>query len=186
MPAAKCASALTRCSIASLLNSSELSAASLCARRPPVLPVSFFACGPVAQPDNTATRRTSATAHLWLFEFIAEPGPQKRSPAGAGLTRIHCYHCFVVRATYCCQVRFLWRCSRSFLRRLCLLIFAFRRFFNEPIIIFCFRLVLRWRIRMAQANGSASAFVTLRDDSMPVKKGSARLRGDEKLRPASA
>jgi hypothetical protein len=37
-------------------------------------------------------------------------------------------------ADYFCQVRFLWRCARSFLRRLCLLIFAFRRFFNEPII----------------------------------------------------
>ena len=34
---------------------------------------------------------------------------------------------------YFCQVRFLWRCARSFLRRLCLFIFAFRRFFNEPI-----------------------------------------------------
>jgi hypothetical protein len=36
-------------------------------------------------------------------------------------------------------VRFLWRCKRSFLRRLCLLILAFRRFFNEPIImrLFC-------------------------------------------------
>jgi hypothetical protein len=30
-------------------------------------------------------------------------------------------------------VRFLWRCARSFLRRLCLLILAFRRFFSEPI-----------------------------------------------------
>jgi hypothetical protein len=29
---------------------------------------------------------------------------------------------------------------------------------------------------MAQANGSASAFATLRDDSRPVKKGSARAR----------
>jgi hypothetical protein len=27
----------------------------------------------------------------------------------------------------------LWRCARSFLRRLCLLIFDFRRFFSEPI-----------------------------------------------------
>src|SRR5882724_2552004 len=134
MPAAKCASASTRCSIASLLNSSEPSAASLCARRPPDLPASFSARGPVAQPDNTAARRTSATAHFWVFKFIGEPGPQKRSPAGAGLTRIHCYHCLVMRATYCCQVRFLWRCKRSFLRRLCLLILAFRRFFNEPII----------------------------------------------------
>ncbi len=35
---------------------------------------------------------------------------------------------------YFCQVRFLWRCARSFLRRLCLLIFAFLRFFNEPIM----------------------------------------------------
>src|SRR5258705_12549244 len=34
---------------------------------------------------------------------------------------------------YFCQVRFLWRLARSFLRRLCLLIFAFRRFFNEPM-----------------------------------------------------
>jgi hypothetical protein len=36
-------------------------------------------------------------------------------------------------ADYFCQVRFLWRFKRSFLRRLCLLIFALRRFFNEPI-----------------------------------------------------
>jgi hypothetical protein len=36
-------------------------------------------------------------------------------------------------AGYCCQVRFLWRCRRSFLRRLCLLIFALRRFLIEPI-----------------------------------------------------
>ena len=41
---------------------------------------------------------------------------------------------------YFCQVRFLWRCARNFLRRLCLLIFAFRRFFNEPIILFLFLL----------------------------------------------
>ena len=34
---------------------------------------------------------------------------------------------------YFCQVRFLWRLARSFLRRLCLLIFALRRFFSEPI-----------------------------------------------------
>lgn len=34
---------------------------------------------------------------------------------------------------YFCQVRFLWRFARNCLRRLCLLIFAFRRFFNEPI-----------------------------------------------------
>src|SRR5262245_51322684 len=34
---------------------------------------------------------------------------------------------------YFCQVRFLWRWARSFLRRLCLLIFALRRFFSEPI-----------------------------------------------------
>src|SRR6059036_3584792 len=134
MPAAKCASALTRCSTASLLNSSERSAASLCLGCPPDLAVSFSGRGPVAQPDNTATRRSSATAHGGAFRFIADPAPQKRSPAGAGLTRIHCYHCSVARATYCCQVRFLWRCSRSFLRRLCLLILAFRRFFSEPII----------------------------------------------------
>jgi hypothetical protein len=38
---------------------------------------------------------------------------------------------------YFCQVRFLWRCKRSFFRRLCLLIFAFRRFFNEPIAVYC-------------------------------------------------
>jgi len=38
---------------------------------------------------------------------------------------------------YFCQVRFLWRFARSFLRRLCLLIFALRRFFNEPINNIC-------------------------------------------------
>ncbi len=37
---------------------------------------------------------------------------------------------------YFCQVRFLWRLARNFLRRLCLLIFAFRRFFSEPILLF--------------------------------------------------
>ena len=37
---------------------------------------------------------------------------------------------------YFCQVRFLWRFNRSFLRRLCLLIFALRRFLSEPIIKF--------------------------------------------------
>jgi hypothetical protein len=36
---------------------------------------------------------------------------------------------------YACQVRFLWRFKRSFLRRLCLLIFAFRRFLIDPIIL---------------------------------------------------
>ena len=35
---------------------------------------------------------------------------------------------------YFCQVRFLWRLARSFLRRLCLLILLFRRFFNDPIL----------------------------------------------------
>jgi hypothetical protein len=44
---------------------------------------------------------------------------------------------------YFCQVRFLWRFARSFLRRLCLLIFALRRFFNEPIIyLFLFVLTI--------------------------------------------
>jgi len=43
---------------------------------------------------------------------------------------------------YFCQVRFLWRLARSFLRRLCLLIFAFRRFFNEPINSFYCSMVL--------------------------------------------
>jgi hypothetical protein len=38
-----------------------------------------------------------------------------------------------VVSDYFCQVRFLWRWARNFLRRLCLLIFALRRFFNEPI-----------------------------------------------------
>ena len=37
------------------------------------------------------------------------------------------------QADYCCQVRFFWRFKRSFLRRLCLLIFALRRFLIEPI-----------------------------------------------------
>lgn len=38
-------------------------------------------------------------------------------------------------AGYFCQVRFLWRFARSCLRRLCLLIFALRRFFREPIML---------------------------------------------------
>jgi hypothetical protein len=37
------------------------------------------------------------------------------------------------KQNYFCQVRFLWRFRRSFLRRLCLLIFALRRFLSEPI-----------------------------------------------------
>ena len=37
---------------------------------------------------------------------------------------------------YFCQVRFLCRLARSCLRRLCLLILLFRRFFNEPILVF--------------------------------------------------
>jgi hypothetical protein len=37
---------------------------------------------------------------------------------------------------YFCQVRFLWRFKRSFLRRLCLLILALRRFLIEPINYF--------------------------------------------------
>jgi hypothetical protein len=36
---------------------------------------------------------------------------------------------------YFCQVRFLWRLARSFLRRLCLFILLLRRFFNDPIIM---------------------------------------------------
>ncbi len=36
---------------------------------------------------------------------------------------------------YFCQVRFLWRLARIFLRRLCLLIFDLRRFFSEPIFV---------------------------------------------------
>jgi len=39
-----------------------------------------------------------------------------------------------VLGPYFCQVRFLWRWARSFLRRLCLLILAFRRFLSDPII----------------------------------------------------
>lgn len=39
-----------------------------------------------------------------------------------------------VAGYYFCQVRFLWRLARSCLRRLCLLIFALRRFFSEPIL----------------------------------------------------
>lgn len=38
-------------------------------------------------------------------------------------------------AGYFCQVRFLWRLARSFFRRLCLLIFDLRRFFNDPITV---------------------------------------------------
>lgn len=37
---------------------------------------------------------------------------------------------------YFCQVRFLWRLERSFLRRLCLLIFDLRRFLSDPIFRF--------------------------------------------------
>src|SRR5256885_2852902 len=37
-------------------------------------------------------------------------------------------------SNYFCQVRFLWRLARSCLRRLCLLILLFRRFFSEPIV----------------------------------------------------
>jgi hypothetical protein len=43
------------------------------------------------------------------------------------------------RGAYFCHVRFLCRCWRSFLRRLCLLIFALRRFFSEPIGFFSAR-----------------------------------------------
>ena len=38
-------------------------------------------------------------------------------------------------AGYFCQVRFLWRLARDFFLRLCLLIFAFRRFFSEPMYV---------------------------------------------------
>src|SRR6266568_2602248 len=79
MPAAKCASALTRCSIASLLNSSERSAASLCPGRPSDLAVAFSARGPVAQPDKTATRKTSAAAHPWAFRFMANQAQKAQS-----------------------------------------------------------------------------------------------------------
>jgi hypothetical protein len=44
---------------------------------------------------------------------------------------------------YFCQVRFLWRLARNCLRRLCLLIFAFRRFFSEPIFLVSIQLCLR-------------------------------------------
>ena len=37
---------------------------------------------------------------------------------------------------YFCQVRFLCRLARNCFRRLCLLIFALRRFFSEPIRFF--------------------------------------------------
>ena len=43
-------------------------------------------------------------------------------------------NCRANRAGYFCQVRFLWRFARSCLRRLCLLIFALRRFLIEPIV----------------------------------------------------
>ena len=36
------------------------------------------------------------------------------------------------------HLRFLWRLAREALRRLCLLIFVLRRFFNDPIgFVFC-------------------------------------------------
>jgi hypothetical protein len=40
------------------------------------------------------------------------------------------------RAGYFCQVRFLWRLARNCFLRLCLLIFALRRFFSDPIVVF--------------------------------------------------
>jgi len=40
---------------------------------------------------------------------------------------------FVRGKNYFCQVRFLCRFKRNFLRRLCLLILALRRFLSEPM-----------------------------------------------------
>ena len=45
-----------------------------------------------------------------------------------------CAKDFSERQDYFCQVRFLCRFRRSFFRRLCLLIFALRRFLSDPII----------------------------------------------------
>src|SRR5947208_3139847 len=68
--------------------------------------------------------RGNATAHR-------DKGGKRRDEAGSGLHRLAKLCC--ANARYFCQVRFLWRLARSCLRRLCLLILDFRRFFNEPI-----------------------------------------------------
>ena len=44
-------------------------------------------------------------------------------------------NCGASLAGYFCHVRFLWRLARDFFLRLCLLIFAFRRFFSEPMYV---------------------------------------------------
>src|ERR1700683_5430868 len=60
------------------------------------------------------------------------PGTTFRASAGCPATHPKAQG---PRPAYFCQVRFLWRLARSFLRRLCLLILLLRRFFNDPIII---------------------------------------------------
>jgi hypothetical protein len=59
----------------------------------------------------------------------------KYLPSIPGAPRAVCASRNPAGRDYFCQVRFLWRWARNFLRRLCLLILAFRRFFNEPITI---------------------------------------------------
>ena len=61
-----------------------------------------------------------------------------------GFTRTNCSASL---AGYFCQVRFLWRLARDFFLRLCLLIFAFRRFFSEPMYV-----SFRWFVSLAVKN----------------------------------
>src|SRR5580658_7406924 len=66
--------------------------------------------------------------HAWRV------GPSDRFPRAGGL-RGQSAKGTILPPAYFCQVRFLWRLARSFLRRLCLFILLLRRFFNDPIII---------------------------------------------------
>src|SRR6185503_9779674 len=68
--------------------------------------------------------QSEAVASDWPLRLQAA-APHVQLPIGAGNASAD--------KAYFCQVRFLWRWARSFLRRLCLLIFALRRFFSEPI-----------------------------------------------------
>jgi hypothetical protein len=85
----------------------------------------------LAPGDNqTAYQRGVPDPTTTQHELVHLP-PTSHQPAGGAKlkTTLNMSGC----PRYFCQVRFLWRLARSFLRRLCLLILAFRRFFNEPI-----------------------------------------------------
>src|SRR5580704_14675284 len=66
---------------------------------------------------SCVARRPEETASRALADCIGHPPKGPRPPPA-----------------YFCQVRFLWRLARSFLRRLCLLILLLRRFFSDPIM----------------------------------------------------